>query len=85
MLEITGPDGYSKPQSATTGATLTLSNLPIVSYTFNAPSTTINNVFYTPSVRLQSAPVNAGMTGSVTVTYGVSLRQVNPIIFILLD
>ena len=84
-LTIIGPDSYSSVQTVTTGTTLNLSNLPTGTYTVNAPSTTVASKFYAPTARVQSVTVNVGMTASITVTYGISVLSLNPIIYFLLD
>ena len=85
MLSVTGPDGYSTSNIVTTGSTLTLSNLPTGTYTVNAPSTTISNVFYQASTRTQSVLVNVGMAATITVSYGVAIPPLIPIVDFLLD
>ena len=85
VLAIAGPDGYNNAPTVATGSTLSLSSVPTGSYTVTAPSKSIAGTFYVPNARLQSTVVNVGMAGSVTVTYGVSVLPLNPIIFFLLD
>ena len=84
-LAITGPDGYSTSNVVTTGSTLTLGNLPTGTYTVNAPSKTIGSVYYQASARTQSVVVNVGTTATITVTYGVGVLPLIPIIDFLLD
>ena len=84
-LTIIGPDNYNSVQTVTTGATLNLGNLPTGTYTVNAPSTTIASKFYAPTARMQSVTVNVGMTANITVTYGISVLSLDPIIYLLLD
>ena len=84
-LAITGPDGYSTSNVVTTGITLTLSNLPTGTYTVNAPSKTISNVYYQASARTQSVVVNVGTTATITVTYSVAVLPLIPIIDFVLD
>ena len=64
---------------------LTLSNLPTGTYTVNAPSKTISNVYYQASARTQSAVVNVGTTATITVTYSVAVLPLIPIIDFVLD
>ena len=84
-LAITGPDSYSTSNIVTTGTTLNLSNLPTGTYTVNAPSKTISGVYYQANARTQSVVVNVGVTATITVTYGVGVPPLIPIIDFLLQ
>jgi hypothetical protein len=64
-VTVTGPGGYSE----SVGATRTLSNLAVGSYTIAAAPVAAGGTAYTPSSASQSATVTAGGTTSRTVTY----------------